>query len=123
MRDPYLRINKYAKKITGPHLGKFFKKYSQEMIKNYSAWVEEIYPIEEMVKNYLNEKGVPITHNFFYLAFAREIFSLKKRFGGIYLLQRAQVVLEKWIKAGLNPEILNTLKENILSLQTPPINK
>ena len=123
MREPDLRINKYAKKITGPHLGKFFKKYSKEMIKNYSAWVEEIYPIEEMVKSYLNAKGVSIIYNFFYHAFAREVFSLKKRFGGVYLLQRAEDVLEKWVRAGLDREILNTLKENILGLQTPSVEK
>jgi len=120
MRNADIRINNYLKKMAGPHLGNTFQRYRSYMVQNYADWTNQIVEIENTVKSILDANGVKIAIYPMYLAYAREIFSLKKRFGGLTLLQRADLVKEKWADAGLDAEILETIKREILGLNPPP---
>ena len=120
MKDAQIRINKYQKKMSGPHLGAVFQNQLSQMVQHYADWTEKIVEIENMTKAILDSRGVFMAVYPMYLCFAREIFKLKNKFGGVVLLQRAELAKEKWTDAGLDPDILEVIKREILGLTPPP---
>ena len=104
----------------GPHLGAVFQNYLSQMIQNYADWAERIVEIENATKAILDSNGVFMAVYPMYLCFAREIFKLKNKFGGVVLLQRAELTKAKWADYGLDPDILEIIKREILGLGTPP---
>jgi hypothetical protein len=121
MRNADIRINKYLKKLSGNHLGPIFKNQLTRMAQGYSEWATEIVEYENMVKSILDANGVIISTYPMYLCFARELVSLKKRFSGKVLFDRADLIVAKWSNAGLDPDILNAIRNEILTIaQIPP---
>ena len=120
MKDAQLRINKYEKKLSGPHLGAVFKNYLPYMVQNYAEWANLVCEVENAIKSILDTRGVFVAVYPMYLSFGREILRLKRQFGGVTLLQRAELAKAKWSDYGLDPDILEIIKNEILGLTSPP---
>jgi hypothetical protein len=120
MRNADIRINKYLRKMNGSHLGPIFKNQLTRMAQNYAEWANEVVEYENLVKSILDAQGVLISTYPMYLCFTRELLSLKKRFSGNVLIDRADLIVAKWSSAGLDPTILDTIRREILTIAKVP---
>ena len=90
------------------------------MTDKMAAMVPELITIETRTKQVLNENGVSIIQNPFYLAFARELWSLQRRqFAGDALTREAAILLQKWVSRGLTAAVLEQIREQVLTIPTP----
>jgi hypothetical protein len=65
--------------------------------------------LDDEVKVILGEDGTPIKDNLSYLAFAREMGRITKRFSGAQLTGEVSIVTAKWTARGLAPATLKRI--------------
>jgi hypothetical protein len=109
VRESTLRSKKWDKKIDADIVKQRFsalKDVMHEQIKNYFANISHF---EDSVKKLLESKGISVTEIPFYLAYAREIFSLMfYSFTSETLKNEELAIRSKWVNRGLDN---NTLME------------
>jgi hypothetical protein len=89
-----------------------------EQIKNYFATISDF---ESRVKKLLEEKGVSVTEIPFYLAYAREIFSLMfYSFTGETLKNEELAIRSKWVNRGLDNNVLMEISK-LLGIEPKPL--
>ena len=121
VRDSVLRSKKWDKKVDADIVRQRFsalKDVMHEQINNYFANVSHF---EDSVKKLLEQKGVSVTQIPFYLAFAREIFSLMfYSFTSETLRNEELAIRQKWVSRGLDN---NTLMEisRLLGIEPKPL--
>lgn len=75
--------------------------------------------IETKAKQVLDSADVPTVLYPFYLNFAREIYSRRRRFSGPSLSREIGVLLEKWVARTLNRAVLERIRDEALSVPAP----
>lgn len=75
--------------------------------------------IETKAKQVLDSADVPTVLYPFYLNFAREIYSRRRRFSGPSLSREIGVLLEKWVARTLNRTVLERIRDEALSVPAP----
>ncbi|MCS7258319.1 MAG: hypothetical protein NZ601_02990 [candidate division WOR-3 bacterium] len=70
--------------------------------------------IETRTRQLLSTTAIPTFLNFYYLAFAREIYGLTRRYQDTNLTREIDIVLYKWQSRGLMSQVLLQIKEQVL---------
>lgn len=116
VRPSERRIAKYTAKLQGEALSVVTGRQIENMIVQVTTIFPEIENVENETKLILEDEGTPIVLNVTYLNFARQIYSAKKRFGGTQLLEKADIILNKWKGEGCDTDVLERIRETIFSL-------
>ena len=91
-----------------------------EMMKSQ---VEEQFPLLEQMENrvkvVLDSEGLSTTQYPFYLSFGRQCYKLSRQFAGGTLLNRVNIVLERWVADGYIQSILERIRDEIFTLTAP----
>ncbi|MEO0084624.1 MAG: hypothetical protein ABIJ94_02720 [candidate division WOR-3 bacterium] len=88
-------------------------KTSEEKLRTEYTNIAEI---EHETKKILGNTNEPTMLNFFYLAFAREIYGLTRKYTKKTLQNQIEIALAKWQARSLNPEILMKIKDKIFKM-------
>lgn len=75
--------------------------------------------VERKVREVLNSAGVPVILYSYYFDFGREVWARKRRLGGRSLAREVEVLLVKWVLRGLSREVLERVRNEALSVDTP----
>ncbi len=87
-----------------------------QMGENYARVMKELLMIEEQTRQVLNGSGIHSTLYVPYLDFARQLFALKRKgVAGESFKMAADVLFEKWRLRGLNPIVLNQIREEVFA--------
>jgi hypothetical protein len=85
--------------------------------------IEEMFPalvnMEDRVKTVLDEEGISTTQYPFYLNFGRQCFKLVREFAGGTLINRANIVLQRWVADGFTQAILERIRDVVFTLVAP----
>jgi len=121
VRDSVLRSKKWDKKIDADIVKQRFsalKSVMHEQINNYFANISDF---ESRVKKILEEKGISVTQIPFYLAYAREIFSLMfYSFTSETLKNEELAIRQKWVSRGLDNDTLMQISK-LLGIEPKPL--
>jgi hypothetical protein len=121
VKESIYRSRKWDKKIDADIVKQRFsalKDVMHEQIKNYFANISHF---EDRVKKLLEEKGVSVTQIPFYLAYAREVFSLMfYSFTSETLKNEELAIRSKWVQRGLEDSILQDISR-LLGIEPKPL--
>lgn len=106
VRGSEKRKRKYMAKVDGETLAKQTKALKPLMVEGETEYFNEIAKLEAKVKGLVETEGVSTLHVRDYLNYAREIFSVSKRFEAATRNVEAQLILNKWQNRGLNGSLL-----------------
>ena len=121
VRESTYRAKKWDKKVVGDIVKQRFeslKDVMHEQINNYFASISNF---EDSVKKLLENKGISVIEIPFYLAYAREVFSLMfYSFVGETLKNEELAIRSKWVQRGLNDSILQDISK-LLGIEPKPL--
>jgi hypothetical protein len=121
VRESIYRSRKWDKKVVGDIVRQRFeslKNMMHEQINNYFSTISDF---ESRVKKILEEKGISVTQIPFYLAFAREVFSLMfYSFTSETLRNEELAIRSKWVQRGLEDSILQDISK-LLGIEPKPL--
>jgi len=103
------RIDNYKAKVNGDVRKRLYDAQKEDMVKSEAAATKDLVKIEEEVRHLT--QGQPIIHIPYYIIFAKEIYSLKKKCSYQTLINEIQIRQHKWASRGLNSLVLDTIKE------------
>ena len=119
VRNAYRRIQKWEANLSGDALSVKVGRL-MEMMKSQ---VEEQFPLLEQMENrvkvVLDSEGLSTTQYPFYLNFGRQCYKLSRQFAGGTLLNRVNIVLERWVADGYIQSILERIRDEIFTLTAP----
>jgi hypothetical protein len=74
------------------------------------------------VREVLNQCGVSTIHYVPYLNFGRQLYKLTTQhlISGDSAVIEAQVLLEKWTRRGLDPDVLANIRTKVFNIAAPP---
>ena len=92
------------------------------MAAHYEAAVAGMVATEIKVRETLNGCGVNTINYVPYLNFGRQLYKLTagRQIAGDSAVMEAQVLLEKWAKRGLDPDVLATVRTQVFNIAAPP---
>ncbi len=119
VRNAYRRIQKWDANYAGEALSVKAGRLKDMM----KSQIEEMYPalvsMEDRVKTVLDGEGVSTTHYPFYINFGRQCFKLSREFAGDTLINRANIVLQRWVADGYTQAILEKIRDTVFTLVAP----
>jgi hypothetical protein len=119
VRNAYRRIQKWEASLDGDALSVKVGRLKDMM----KSQIEEMFPalvnMEDRVKTVLDEEGISTTQYPFYLNFGRQCFKLVREFAGGTLINRANIVLQRWVADGFTQAILERIRDVVFTLVAP----
>jgi len=106
VRSQTYRQKKYEVKIDADVIRSRFAGLKEMMVEQTAAKFTDLAAFETNVKQIIEPLGVPTIQIPFYLNFARELYSLSQRFGGVTLTNEAKTLAVKWKTRGLTDTTL-----------------
>ena len=105
-----------------PRLAHFSNSTCASMAAHYEAAVAGMVAAEIKVRETLNTCGVNTINYVPYLNFGRQLYKLTtgRQIAGDSAIIEAQVLLEKWAKRGLDPDVLATVRTQVFNIGPPP---
>ncbi|MEO0072634.1 MAG: hypothetical protein ABIK10_04215 [candidate division WOR-3 bacterium] len=76
---------------------------------------QQLSQVEWITKSVLSATSTPTHLNFYYLAYARELYGLTKRYQDKNLERELEIVNYKWLRRGLDPKLLQRIRHALLS--------
>ncbi|MEO0092072.1 MAG: helix-turn-helix transcriptional regulator [candidate division WOR-3 bacterium] len=92
----------------------------KKMAKEFLKYRTEIEPIEDRVQKKVSELSVPTVYNQAYKDFARECFSVLKKFypkDPKQLTEQLERITKTWEQKGLNVEVMDIVKQIVLEMK------
>ncbi|MEO0117448.1 MAG: hypothetical protein ABIK97_07985 [candidate division WOR-3 bacterium] len=119
MRDALRRIEKYISKLEPEIIRRDFAQLKEKMLQQITTYFIEIFEVETKAKAILSEYDLPVSLIPFYLCYARELYSLSKRYAGFPLFREIRIREGKWRSRTLQPEILRRIRFDIFGITLP----
>ncbi len=118
--DPAQRIAKWNAKFNTERIKGVLDDMRDRMYANVQAVFPMLCAMELQVKQVLDGQGVVITSYPFYLAFAREVWSLKrKEVSGESLAIEVATLLGKWVSRGYSQSVLEAIRTQVFDVSAP----
>ncbi|MBS4014968.1 MAG: hypothetical protein KGZ86_00800 [Candidatus Latescibacteria bacterium] len=96
--------------------GKPIRQLSEESEQKLKKEFIRMAEIENEAKIIISKTNTPTMLNFAYLAFAREIYGLVKRYTKKTLQNQVEITLLKWQAQQLNQELLVKIKDKVFEM-------
>ncbi len=119
MADVTKRIERWRIKTEPDEVCARLKRLRPAMENRQENQQKLLVEIETKAKQVLDSANVPTMLYPFYLNFAREIYSRRRRFSGPSLAREIAVLLEKWVGRTLEREVLERIRDEALSVPAP----
>ena len=103
------RVRNYELAVIPDVVRSKFEARKSAMVDDQKELQSEIVTMEETVKGILDENGIFGNFRIPYLNFARALFRAKGHQSGLALRKYATCEKAKWVEAGLDPTILDTI--------------
>lgn len=113
------RLERWLVKTDPDTVNALIHKLREGMVRRQQEQQVEMYQAELKARQTLNDCNVPTALYAMYLNYARELFSLRKRFAGSSLLREANVLLEKWVARSLDRDVLKRIRDESFSIGNP----
>ncbi len=113
------RIERWIVKSDPERVYELLKKLREPMKNRQAHEQSELVEMETRAKTVLNSADVPTMLYPFYLNFAREIYTRKKRFAGPSLAREIGVLLEKWVARTLDRHVLERIRDEVMTVGEP----
>jgi hypothetical protein len=109
VRPQVYRLKKYDAKVVGDVVKARVDALKPIMTEQQTQRFSDLQNVENTVKSIVEEAGIftPLIPS--YLNFARELYSLSRRFSGATLNNMATIVFNKWKTIGLEVDLLKTI--------------
>jgi hypothetical protein len=122
MQDPVKRRENWEVKYNLDRVKQILEAKRETMAAHYEAGVVQMFAFEVKVRETLNACGVNTIHYVPYLNFGRQLYKLttQRLITGDSAAIEAQVLLEKWAKRGLDPDVLATVRTQVFNIPAPP---
>jgi hypothetical protein len=114
------RIAKWNANLDGDSLSVKVGRYKEHMLSLVTQRFGELVNMEDSVKAILDEEGVSTTQYPFYLGFGRQVYRLKRKFGGGSLINATNIWLQRWVADGYTQAILERIRDTVFALGAPP---
>lgn len=72
--------------------------------------------LENEIKKILGQTNTPTMLNFSYLAFAREVYGLSRRYKSTQLTQKVELTITKWQAQSLNTALLEKIRDQVYKM-------
>jgi|YelNatPaOPRAMG01_1025707.scaffolds.fasta_scaffold42533_1 hypothetical protein len=115
-RNAFLRLKKYEAKLDPEVIKKRFEAERKMMIEQEANLIPELCELEESAKVLIDEGCTSVIKYPFYLAYARELWRLTKRYGGNMLLQEIRILEMKWEARELDPSLLEKIRVSLFGI-------
>jgi len=102
------RAEKYAAKLNGEIIKQRYDATKALSVEQETAAIQEQIKIDAQIK--IIAENAPVILQHFYMAFAKEICKKRKIFQAQTLLNEIEILQQKWIKRGLDWNILDNIK-------------
>jgi len=121
MKDSVRRRENWEVKYNLDRVKQTLEAKRASMAARYEAAVAGTVAAEIKVRETLNVCGVNTIHYVPYLNFGRQLYKLttQRQIAGDSAAIEAQVLLEKWTKRGLDPEVLATVRTQVFNIGAP----
>ncbi|MEO0110656.1 MAG: hypothetical protein ABIL00_07770 [candidate division WOR-3 bacterium] len=119
MRDALRRVEKYQSKLDPEIIGRDLAQLKEKMVSQIGAYFIEIFEIETKAKAILSEYDIPVSLIPSYLCYARELYSLSKRYAGFPLFREIRIREGKWRGRELDLNILKRIRVDIFGITLP----
>lgn len=119
VRPANRRLDKWDNNYSGDVLSARMTTYKEKMREQLSSIFPAQEELENEVKLILAEAGTPTMLNVGYLGFGRQCYKLCLKFSGAQLLNAVDIVLNKWVAAGLDRDILERIRNTVFVLTAP----
>ncbi len=121
MQDPVKRRENWELKYNLDRVKQTLEEKRAKMGEHYQAAVAAMVATEIQVREVLNGCGVNTIHYVPYLNYGRQLYKLttQRQISGESAVIEAQVLLEKWAKRGLDPDVLATVRSQVFSISAP----
>lgn len=102
------RIEKYKTKLSGEIRKQRYDSQKKQMVELETAASADMEKIEVEIKSMVQDQ--PALYLPYYIIFAKEIYSKKKKFTGQTLINELKILDEKWNRRGLDWITLENIK-------------
>ena len=102
------RVDKFIKKISGQSRKERIDRQKSVMISKETFHTPKLVKIEIEIKKIVN--GEPVSLLPYYIIFGKEIYRRQNMMKFKTLVNEVQELEQKWLKRGLNPFLLNSIK-------------
>ena len=114
------RMEKYIQKLTPDRIKQLFEVRRESMIAAQRVRMAELAQVEDRVKGVLAGEAVKTVTYIWYHDFARETYSLSKRFGGGKGLEdEVDILIAKWKARGAIESVLKKVRDEVFSIAPP----
>ncbi len=114
------RLAKWTAKTNPERVKAILEELRATMSANMQAVLPDLIAVETRTKQVLNQRGTPTIDNPNYLAFARELWRLKrKQFAGDALTRETAILLQKWVGRGLSQPVLEAIRSQVFTVSPP----
>jgi len=122
MKDAVKRRENWEVKYNLDRVKQVLEAKRASMAAHYEAGVAGMVAAEIKVRETLNASGVNTIHYVPYLNFGRQLYKLttQRQIAGDSAAIEAQVLLEKWAKRGLDPDVLAAVRTQVFNIGEPP---
>ena len=122
MQDPQKRIENWEVKYDLDRVKQILEGKRAKMAEHYQAGVAQMWALEHQVREVLNQCGVNTIQYVPYLNFGRQLYKLttQRVITGDSAVIEAQVLLEKWARRGLDPNVLGNIRTQVFNIAAPP---
>ncbi|MGC8797843.1 MAG: hypothetical protein ACP5PK_04155 [candidate division WOR-3 bacterium] len=118
-KDILKRIETWQVKTEPDAVRERLVRLRESMTRRYIQEMSRLVEMETRVKQVLDSADIPSISYPFYLDFAREVYSRQRRLAGESLRREVAVLLYKWVLRELKPEILERVRDEVLSVSAP----
>ena len=121
MKDPVRRKENWEAKYNLDRVKQTLEAKRAKMAEHYEAAVAAMWAKETKVRETLNACGVNTIQYVPYLNFGRQLYKLttQREIAGDSAAIEAQVLLEKWARRGLDPNVLAKVRYDVFSIGEP----
>ena len=122
MKDPVRRKENWEVKYNLDRVKQTLEAKRAKMAEHYEAAIAVMCAKEIKVRETLNGCGVNTIQYVPYLNFGRQLYKLttQREIAGDSAAIEAQVLLEKWQRRGLDPDVLAKIRFDVFSIPAPP---
>jgi hypothetical protein len=122
MQDPQKRIENWELKYDLDRVKQILEGKRAKMAEHYQTGVAQMWALEHQVREVLNQCGVNTIQYVPYLNFGRQLYKLttQRLITGDSAVIEAQVLLEKWARRGLDPDVLGNIRTQVFNIAAPP---
>jgi len=111
------RIARYSKKLDAERIGKKYDATKAIAVRKMQLAMPQQILIEVMTKQVCN--GVSTVLLPYYIIFGKEVEMLKGKHASTSLIQEMEILQRKWVTRGLDFELLNKIKSNLVEMYVP----